>query len=208
MDKTLKILDKKGSPVGEYNVDSNYIELEKGDQAVHDSIVAYRAAMRAGTASAKNRSEIKGTGSKLFRQKGTGRARAGTAKTPIWKGGGVAFGPKPKEYYKKINKKERALALKRVFSEKLNESAIYVLNDLKFEDHKTKNATELLNNLKVNNKSIIVVKEYDENQVKATGNIPNLILMKADSLNVYQLLDSESVIFTEEALNEFLKRLH
>ena len=107
MEKNIHIVNKEGSPIGEFLVEDKWIELEKGEQAVHDVVVAYRAALRAGTASTKNRSAVKGGGAKPYRQKGTGRARAGTSSSPVWSGGGVAFGPKPRAFYKKVNKKVR-----------------------------------------------------------------------------------------------------
>ena len=207
MEKNIQIVSKEGAPVGEFIIEDKWIELEKGEQAVHDVVVAYRAAIRAGTASTKSRSEVKGGGAKPYRQKGTGRARAGTPTSPIWKGGGVAFGPKPRVFYKKVNKKVRQLALKRAFSEKLNESTVHIIDSLEFPDHKTKNAVELMNNLKLNKKVLMVVKDYNENILLATGNIPNLLLIKAGSVNVYQLLHYSNILFSEEAIKEFVGRL-
>jgi large subunit ribosomal protein L4 len=207
MEKNIQIVSKEGTPVGEFIIEDKWIELEKGEQAVHDVVVAYRAAIRAGTASTKSRSEVKGGGAKPYRQKGTGRARAGTPTSPVWKGGGVAFGPKPRVFYKKVNKKVRQLALKRAFSEKLNEATVHIIDSLEFSDYKTKNAVELMNNLKLNKKVLMVVKDYSENTLLATGNIPNLLLMKAGSVNVYQLLHYTNILFSEEAINEFVGRL-
>jgi len=207
MEKNIQIVNKEGSPVGEFAIEDKWIELEKGEQAVKDVVVAYNAALRAGTASTKSRSEVKGGGAKPYRQKGTGRARAGTPTSPVWSGGGVAFGPKPRVFYKKVNKKVRQLALKRAFSEKLSESSVHIIDNLEFSDHKTKNAIVLLNNLKLEKKVLMVVKDYTENSLLATGNIPNLLLMKAGSVNVYQLLHYCNVLFSEEAIKEFVGRL-
>jgi len=207
MEKNIQIVNREGSPVGEFTVEDKWVELEKGEQAVHDVVVAYRAALRAGTASTKSRSDVKGGGAKPYRQKGTGRARAGTPTSPVWSGGGVAFGPKPRVFYKKVNKKVRQLALKRAFSEKLNESSVHIIDSLEFSDHKTKNTVELMNNLKLSKKVLVVVKDYTENTLLATGNIPNLLLMKAASVNVYQLLHYSNVLFSEEAIKEFVGRL-
>ena len=207
MEKNIQIVNREGSPVGEFTVEDKWVELEKGEQAVHDVVVAYRAALRAGTASTKSRSDVKGGGAKPYRQKGTGRARAGTPTSPVWSGGGVAFGPKPRVFYKKVNKKVRQLALKRVFSEKLSESSVHIIDSLEFSDHKTKNTVELMNNLKLSKKVLVVVKDYTENTLLATGNIPNLLLMKAGSVNVYQLLHYCNVLFSEEAIKEFVGRL-
>ena len=207
MEKNIQIVNKEGNPVGEFLIEDKWIELEKGEQAVHDVVVAYRAAIRAGTASTKNRSQVKGGGAKPYRQKGTGRARAGTPTSPIWSGGGVAFGPKPRTFYKKVNKKVRQLALKRAFSEKLSEAAVHIIDKLEFADHKTKNAVSLLNDLKLENKTLMIVKDYSDNTLSSTNNIPNVLLMKATSVNVYQLLHYSSVLFSEEAIKEFVGRL-
>ena len=207
MEKNIQIVNKEGSPVGEFVVEDKWIELEKGEQAVKDVVVAFNAALRAGTASTKSRGEKKGGGAKPYRQKGTGRARAGTPTSPVWSGGGVAFGPKPRVFYKKVNKKVRQLALKRAFSEKLNESSVHIIDNLEFSDHKTKNTVGLLNNLNLEKKVLMVVKDYTENSLLATGNIPNLLLMKAGSVNVYQLLHYSNVLFSEEAIKEFVGRL-
>jgi large subunit ribosomal protein L4 len=207
MKNNIQVVDKNGGPVREFVVDSKYIELEKGEQAVHDVVVAYRAGLRAGTASTKNRANVKGGGAKPYRQKGTGRARAGTPTSPIWRGGGVAFGPKPRTFFKKVNKKVRRLALKRAFSEKVNEASVHIIDNFDLADHKTKNAIDILNNLKLNKKVLIVVKDYTDEVLKATGNIPNALLIKESSVNVYQLLLCNDILFSEDAIKEFVTRL-
>ena len=207
MENILKVLDKEGKPVGEFKIEEKWIELEKGEQAVHDVVVAFRNALRAGTASTKTRSEIRGTGAKPFRQKGTGRARSGSTKSPIRVGGGIAFGPKPRVYYKKVNKKVRQLALKRAFSERVKDENVHVVDHIEFEDHKTKNAVGLLKNLSLERKTLMVVKDYTDNTLLATGNIPNVLLMKAASVNVYQLLNYKNVLFSEDAIKDFVGRL-
>ena len=153
MENIIKILNNEGNPVGEFLIEDKWIELEKGEQAVHDVVVAFRNALRSGTASTKTRAEIRGTGAKPFRQKGTGRARQGSSKSPIHVGGGIAFGPKPRVYYKKVNKKVRQLALKRAFSEKVKDANVHIVDHLDFEDHKTKNAVKLLKNLSLERKN-------------------------------------------------------
>jgi len=207
MKNTIQILNKEGNPVGEFKIEDKWIELEKGEQAVHDVVVAYRASLRAGTASTKTRSEVRGTGAKPYRQKGTGRARAGSSKSPIRVGGGVAFGPKPRVYYKKVNKKVRHLALKRAFSERIKDTNVHIIDQLDFNDHKTKNAVELLKILKLERKTLMVVKDYTDNSLLSTGNIPTVLLIKAASVNVYQLLNNNNILFSEEAIKEFVERL-
>jgi len=207
MSETLKIYGKDGSPVGEFTVEDRWIELEKGEQAVHDVVVAFLAGQRAGTASTKTRAEVHGSNPKPFRQKGTGRARAGSKKSPVWVGGGICFGPKPRSYGKKINKKVRTLALRRAFSEKLKSEAITVVDNLEFQDHKTKNATAVLKQLQLAGKVLVVAKDYDENLLLATGNIADTLLIKGASVNVYQLLRYRKILFTAEAIKEFTGRL-
>jgi large subunit ribosomal protein L4 len=206
MSKILDILDIKGAKVGEYTLEDTSLEFEKGTQAVHDVVVAYLAGERAGTACTKTRSERAGTGAKPFRQKGLGRARSGSAKSPIWKGGGVAFGPKPRSYDKKVNKKVRKLALKRAFSDCVNADSIKVLDKLELPDHKTKNVQAFVKAFKLPKSVVLVVNDYDENTLRATANMPELILMKAASVNVYQLLRFNDVVFTKEALDGFVQR--
>lgn len=207
MSKKLDILDCKGAVVGEFALPENCLEFEKGSQAVHDVVVAFLAGERAGTACTKTRSEVRGGGAKPFRQKGLGRARAGSIRNPVWVGGGVAFGPKPRDFAKKINKKVRKLALKRAFSEKINEGGIVVVEQFDMPDHKTKSAQTVLNNLKVDSNAILAVVDFEENLARATGNLAEVILRKASTINVYQLLRFNKVIFTKDALEAFIQRL-
>ena len=208
MSKTLDILDSKGVRVGEYVIPETALELEKGEQAVRDAVVAFLAEQRAGTASTKTRGEVRGGGAKPFRQKGTGRARAGSSRSPIWLVGGVIFGPQPRSYAKKVNKKIAALALKRAFSERIVEGDIVVVDKFDLVDHKTKNAKAILDALKVNERSVLLsVAEFDECTVCATGNLPNVALRKSQSVNVYELLRFNKLVFTKEGLDLFIERL-
>ena len=208
MSKTLDILDSKGVRVGEYVIPETALELEKGEQAVRDAVVAFLAGQRAGTASTKTRGEVRGGGAKPFRQKGTGRARAGSSRSPIWLGGGVIFGPQPRSYAKKVNKKIATLALKRAFSERIVEGDIVIVDKFDLVDHKTKNAKAILDALKVNERSVLLsVAEFDECTVCATGNLPNVALRKSQSVNVYELLRFNKLVFTKEGLDLFIERL-
>ena len=207
MSKKIKIVDCAGAEKGDYTLKKESIELEKGSQAVHDVVVAFLAGQRAGTASTKTRAEVRGGNSKPYRQKGTGRARAGRASSPIWRGGGIIFGPKPRSFGKHVNKKVRKLALKRAFSERVEEGAVTILDKFELKDHKTKNVIQILNKLNMDGKILIVVKDYDENTLRATGNIANLLLIKAASVNVYQLLHHTHIVFTSEAIEEFAEKI-
>jgi large subunit ribosomal protein L4 len=207
MTQKLNYYDVSGTAAGEIPIEPNFLELEKGTQAVHDVVVAYLAGRRAGTASTKNRGEVNGTGKKPFRQKGLGRARAGSSQSPVWRGGGIIFGPKPRDYSKKINRRVRQLALKRAFSEKAAEGGIRVIEGLSVPDHKTKNLVSVLKRIGATGMTLLVLEDATDNVLKAAGNVASLMLVKADSVNVYQLLRFDSVVFTKSALEQFLKRI-
>ncbi len=208
MSNVLDILDCNGAKVGEYTLPEYVIELEKGEQAVHDAVVAFMAGQRAGTACTKTRGEVRGGGAKPFRQKGMGRARAGSSRSPVWVGGGVIFGPKPRSFAKKINKKVMQLALKRAVSERIVDGDLMVISEFALADHKTKSAAAVFKNLNVANDTVLLsLPDYEETAVCATGNLPNVVLRKAASVNVYELLRFGKLVFTKEALDDFVGRL-
>lgn len=208
MSKVLDILDCNGTRVGEYVFPDTAIELEKGEQAVHDAVVAYMAGMRAGTAKTKTRGEVRGGGAKPFRQKGMGRARAGSNRSPIWVGGGTTFGPQPRSFAKKLNKKVMQLALKRALSERVVDGDVVVVNEFALADHKTKTAVAALKNIKVIDSTVLLtLPEYEETAVCATGNLPNVVLRQAVGVNVYELLRFGKLVFTKDALDAFIGRL-
>lgn len=207
MSANLNVVDSKGAEIGKFPVADANLEFEKGKQAVHDVVTAYLADCRAGTASTKTRSEVRGGGAKPYRQKGTGRARAGSRVSPLWTGGGVIFGPKPRSYAKKVNKKVRTLALRRAFSERVKEDAVLVVDKFDLPDHKTRNVAAMLKELGAGETVLMVTRDYEDSLLRATGNLPNLLLMKAASVNVYQLLRFHKIIFAKDALEEFLTRI-
>ena len=211
MVKTLDILDCSGARIGEYAVPeslSSVIELNKGAQAVHDAVVAYLAGARAGSACTKTRGLVRGGGAKPWRQKGRGGARAGSGRSPVWVGGGTIFGPQPRSFAKKVNKKVLVLALKRALSERIAEGDVVVLDKFAIADHKTRSAYAVLKNLKIQNDTIMLtVSEYDEATVCATGNIPNLVLRRSGTVNVYELLRFKKLVFSKDALDAFIGRL-
>ena len=208
MSNTLDILDCSGARVGEYIIPEGVIEMEKGAQAVHDAVVAYLAGARAGTACTKTRGLVRGGGAKPWRQKGRGGARAGSGRSPVWVGGGTIFGPQPRSFAKKVNKKVLVLALKRALSERIAEGDVVVLDKFAIADHKTRSAYAVLKNLKIQNDTIMLtVSEYDEATVCATGNIPNLVLRRSGTVNVYELLRFKKLVFSKDALDAFIGRL-
>jgi len=208
MAKTLDILNCQGAKAGEYQLPDGVFELEKGKQAVHDAVVAYRAGLRAGTAMTKTRGLVSGGGAKPFRQKGMGRARAGSNRSPVWVGGGTIFGPVPRSYAKKVNKKVLQLALKRALSERIEAGDVLVVDDFKVADHKTKSAVAVFKSLQVADDTVlVVVNECEETVCRAVGNLPNVMMRVAACVNTYELLRCSKVIFTKDALDVFTGRL-
>src|SRR5271169_6781058 len=169
----MKIVIKniKGSNQGELEVTFPLVEDGKGTQAVHDAVVAYRAAQRSGTANTKNVGEVSGTNKKPWRQKGTGRARAGSFQSPLWVGGGVVFGPRPRDFSKKISRKTRALALRKALTERLKAGDVVVVDDLKFTSPKTKDFVGMVGKLNLTGKTLIVSEETDKNLTLASRNV-------------------------------------
>ena len=208
MATTLNIKDAKGADAGSMEINEAWLEREKGEQAVKDSVVAFMASCRAGTASTKTRGNVEGGGAKPWRQKGNGRARAGSSRSPVWRGGGIAFGPQPRSYDKKVNKKVLQLALKRAFSERVVDGGVVVVDKFALADHKTKSAVAIFKNLKIADGTILLnIAEYDEATCCATGNLQNVALRGADSVNTYDLLLCNKVVFTKDALDTFVGRL-
>src|SRR5712691_6941868 len=159
----LTIRDTKGNNQGELEVKFPLIEDGKGTQAVHDVVVAYRAAQRMGTACTKTMGEVAGSGKKPWRQKGTGRARAGSFASPLWRGGGVVFGPKPRDFRKKVSRQTRQLALRKALSERLRAGDVLLVDDLKLESAKTKEFIGLLSALDLKGSALFVAQNTDKN---------------------------------------------
>src|SRR5437899_3050868 len=172
----LTIKDAKGNNQGELEVKFPLVEDGKGTQAVHDVVVAYRAAQRMGTACTKNVGEVAGTNKKPWRQKGTGRARAGSFQSPLWRGGGVVFGPKPRDFGKKVSRNTRQLALRKALSERLRSGDVMLLDDLKLGSPKTKEFIGLLSALELKGTALIVAQAADKNLSLASRNVPNVTL--------------------------------
>ncbi len=203
----IPIRDIKGNSQGELEVKFPVIETHKGTQAVHDTIVAYQAAQRMGTACTKTMGEVTGTGKKPWRQKGTGRARAGSFQSPLWRGGGVVFGPKPRDFSKKVSRKTRQLALRKALSERLRAGDVLVLDDLKLESPKTKEFVGLLSALELKGTALFVANAADKNLTLASRNVPNVALATSDSLNTYDVLRPDKLIFTRGAFEQVEARL-
>src|SRR6266403_1405833 len=170
----LTIKDTQGNDRGEWEVHFPVIEDGKGTQAVHDVVVAYQAAQRSGTACTKTMGEVAGSGKKPWRQKGTGRARAGSFASPLWRGGGVVFGPKPRDFSKKVSRNTRQLALRKALTERLRAGDVLVLEDLKLGSAKTKEFVGVLSALELKGSTLIVAHGNDKNLTLASRNVPNI----------------------------------
>ncbi len=203
----LTIKDTKGNDQGELEVKFPLIEDGKGTQAVHDVVVAYQAAQRMGTACTKNVGEVAGTNKKPWRQKGTGRARAGSFQSPLWRGGGVVFGPKPRDFSKKVSRKTKQLALRKALSERLRAGDVVVVDDLKLGSHKTKEFTGLLGALELKGSALIVAQAVDKNLTLAARNVPDVALTTSDLLNTYDVLRPDKLVFTRSAFEQLEARL-
>jgi large subunit ribosomal protein L4 len=203
----ISIKDTKGKNQGELEVKFPLVEDGKGTQAVHDAVVAHRAAQRMGTASTKTMGEVAGSGKKPWRQKGTGRARAGSFASPLWRGGGVTFGPKPRDFAKKVSRRTKQLALRKALSERLKAGDVVVLNDLKLGSPKTKDFIGVLDALELKGSALIVSQETDRNLTLASRNVPHVALSTSDSLNTYDVLRPDKLVFTKSAFEKVEARL-
>jgi len=203
----LPVKNIKGQVQGEVQVSFPLVEGGRGTQAVHDTIVAYRAAQRMGTACTKNVGEVAGTNRKPWRQKGTGRARAGSFRSPLWRGGGVVFGPKPRDFGKKVGRKTRQLALRKALTERLKSGDVLVLDELKLASPKTRDFIEVLNQLELSGTALVVVPRVDENLVLASRNLTYVEVTTSDFLNSYQVLRSDKLLFTRDAFDQLQARL-
>lgn len=202
------MVSRTGSAAGTLEIKDAWVERRKGKQAVHDVVVAYQAGLRSGTASTKTRAEVRGGGRKPWRQKGTGRARVGSNRSPLWRGGGVIFGPTPRDYSKHVNKQVRKLALKRSWASRLDENAVIVVDSLTLTNPKTKELLEVLTAIGGGQHALIISDNSDQgNLVLAARNLPDVKVVPASKVNVYDLLLYKKIVFTKAGLEEFGRRL-
>ncbi len=203
----LKIQDIKGNSQGELEVKFPLIENGKGTQAVHDTVVAYNAGQRSGTACTKTAGEVAGTNKKPWKQKGTGRARAGSVRSPLWRGGGVVFGPKPRDFSKKVSRSTKQLSLRKALSERLTAGDVLVVNELNLASAKTKDFVGMLGALKLDGTTLVVTHVADKNLTLASRNVAHVQLTNSDDLNTYQVLRSDKLVFTRGAFEKVEARL-
>ncbi len=191
----------------EVTFDQAQLTLDKGAQAVKDAVTAIRNAVRAGTASTKGKGEVAGSNKKPWKQKGTGNARAGFRQSPVWRGGGVAHGPKPRSYEQKLNKKVWALAFARAFSDKLVNGDVIVVDEFKFEAPKTKLMAKLLKDLGVDRSACIVQKDVDDTVVLVTSNLPRIDYSTAQALDVYTVMVNKKLVCDKAAFDAIMARI-
>ena len=202
----IAIKNIEGKSQGELEVKFSLIENGKGTQAVHDVVVAHQAAQRMGTACTKNVGEVSGSNKKPWKQKGTGRARAGSHQSPLWVGGGVVFGPRPRDFGKKVSRKTKQLALRKALSERLKAGDVVVVDDLKLASLKTKDFAGMMSTLELKGTTLIVA-PADKNLMLASRNIKNVALTTSDSLNTYDVLRPDKLLFTRSAFEKVEARL-
>ena len=203
----IKIKNVSGSEGGEYEVQFELIADGRGTQAVHEAVVAYTAAQRSGTACTKTVAEVAGSGRKPWRQKGTGRARAGYVRSPIWRGGGVVFGPKPRSFQKKISKKTKRLALKKAMSERLKDGDVQIVDSFGFEKPSTKAFLNVCAALGLDGTILIVTDSKDENLILSARNVPYAEVTLASTLNTYEVLKCDQLVFTRTSFEMVDNRL-
>ena len=198
-----KVYNQEGKEVGSVELNPDVFGVEPNEAVVHQYIVNYLARQRQGTAKTKTRSDVQGGGRKPWRQKGTGRARAGTIRSPLWRGGGTVFGPQPRSYGNKLPRKMKKLALKSIFSDKAASERIRVLDQIQLEGPKTKTIAGLVDNLELTGKKLLVLHEgRDDNLMLSCRNLPKVKYCRAALANGYDVLNADVVVFTKAGLEK------
>lgn len=196
----INILDQNGKQVGELELNKNIFSGIVNKTALADSVLAHLSNMRRGTSSTKVRGEVRGGGRKPWRQKGTGRARAGSSRSPLWRGGAVVFGPQPRSWSYQLPKKVKKLAIKSALNDKFKNGKIKVLDDINFENPKTKSGLELLKNINVSGKILFILSDKNVNTVKSLCNISKVRIISSNSVSVYSLVECDEIVITAGAM--------
>ena len=196
---TIALLNQSGEKIKNLKLSDEIFGIEPNRQVIYDVVNCQRAAMRQGTHDTKGRSEVRGGGRKPWRQKGTGHARQGSTRSPQWKGGGVVFAPVPRDYSFKMNKKEKRAALKSALTSRVLDDKLIVIDELRFNEIKTKNFKKVMDNLNVA-KAYVVINENDEKVVLSARNLPNVQTALTSTINVYDIMKGGTVILTKDAL--------
>ncbi|HZX11333.1 MAG TPA: 50S ribosomal protein L4 [Acidobacteriota bacterium] len=202
----VKVLDQSGKKVKELNAPDEVLSYSANDHLLYEAVVNYRANQRQGTASTKTRSEVRGGGRKPWRQKGTGRARAGSIRSPIWRKGGITFGPRPRSYYYKLPKKSKVNALKYALSQKYKEEQVMVIEDLNFKQPKTKQGVKFLEELGLNS-ALIVDSHKNKNLILSMRNIPEVKIVDYNQINVYDILSYSHLVFSHQSFDLLMEKL-
>ena len=207
---TIALLNQSGEKVRDIILNDEIFGIEPNQQVIYDVVNCQRAAMRQGTHDVKGRSEVRGGGKKPWRQKGTGRARIGSTRAPQWRGGGVVFGPTPRSYAFKLNRKVKQLGLKSVLSYKVQENKFVAVEAIKFEEVKTKNFLSFLANIQVEGKAIVVCsqEELTTEAVLSARNIPGVFLTPVNNASVYEILCYDKMVVTEGAIKYYEEELN
>ena len=199
----IALLNIKGDKLKDINLNDNIWNIEPNDAVLHNKLVHDLASLRQGTAKTKTRSEVSGGGRKPWRQKGTGRARQGSIRATQWRGGGIVFGPTPRDYKKKMNKKESRLALLSALSYKYRGKELVVVDNINLETPKTKEFIELLNNLQLNNKKVLIVtSELEDNLILGSRNLEQVLVLANDEINTLDIVNADYMLATEDAINK------
>lgn len=196
----INVVDKQGKIIEAIELADSVFGIKPNTVVMHMAVVNYLANQRQGTQSTLTRSEVSGGGRKPWRQKGTGNARQGSIRAPQWRHGGIALGPKPRDYSYSLTKKTKRLAMKSAFSSKVLSNELVVLNELKLEEYKTKNIVEVLKGLEINSKALIVLPEVDRITAKSANNIKGIKTAYVNTLNVYDILNYDKLIIIKEAI--------
>lgn len=197
---TVSVLNMEGKEVEKLDLNDNIFGVEINEHLVHLAVVAQLANNRQGTQKAKTRSEVRGGGRKPWRQKGTGHARQGSIRSPQWAGGGVVFAPTPRDYSKKLNKKEKRLALKSALTSRVQADKFIVVDEFKFDDVKTKNVKAMLDSLNVK-KALVVMGDRNDNLILGARNIPGIKTSLISTINVYDIMKYDTVVVSKDAVN-------
>ena len=196
------LFKQDGTTNGEIELNSEIFGIEPNETVVFDAVIMQRASLRQGTHAVKNRSAVSGGGRKPWRQKGTGRARQGSIRSPQWRGGGIVFGPTPRSYSYKLPKKVRRLAIKSVLSQKVLDNKLVVVEALQFDAPKTKEFAQVLSNLNVDTKVLVVVESSNDFALLAARNIPNVTIVDETDVTVLDVVNNDKLLFTKAALSK------
>ncbi|TVX95638.1 50S ribosomal protein L4 [Cohnella terricola] len=196
----VSVFNVDGKEVGQLDLAEGVFGLEPNVHVLHSAVLLQQAAARSGTHDTKGRSEVRGGGRKPWKQKGTGRARQGSIRSPQWKGGGIVFGPTPRSYGFKLPRKVRRLAIKSALSSKVVENQLIVLDQLSLAQPKTKEFAKILNNLKVSRKALIVTADFEQNVALSARNIPGVKFVSAEGINVLDVMKHDQLIITKDAV--------